>query len=113
MSLDVYIYDPTATYWPYCLYESNITHNLWRMAREAWIYEPLWMPVSTSWKKVIAEDLILLIEKWLELLKSDPERFEKFNSPNGRWLYEHFIPFVEDYLEALKRYPKGIIETCA
>jgi hypothetical protein len=35
----------------------------------------------------------------------DPERFEVYDSPNGWGLYEHFVPFVEAYLEACEKYP--------
>ena len=49
--------------------------------------------------------LIEPLTKGLALLKSDPERFEAFNSPNGWGMYKHFVPFVERYLEACKEHP--------
>ena len=79
------------------VYSANITHNLGDMAREANIYQALWRPEDMGY---CARDLITPLSKGLALLLSDPERFEKFNSPNGWGMYEHFVPFVANYLEA-------------
>jgi hypothetical protein len=79
------------------VYSANITHNLGEMAREANIYEALWLADEMGY---CARDLIAPLSKGLALLVSDPERFEKFNSPNGWGMYEHFVPFVANYLEA-------------
>ena len=49
------------------------------------------------------------IEKGLADLKARPEHFKTFNSPNGWGMYEHFVPFVEKYLEACKEYPDAIV----
>ena len=94
MSLDVYL---TAVR-PTEVFEANITHNLGAMAREAGIYQHLWRPEELEIK--LAGDLIGPLSAGLELLKANPERFEKHNSPNGWGLYEHFVPFVENYLDA-------------
>lgn len=137
MSLDVYLirkkwvsYDAgkTLTEEEETVYSANITHNLGKMADEAGIYEALWRPHrlkegynilesdhQAEWKfedenKMTAKDIIPLLEKGLADLKSRPEHFEKFNSPNGWGMYEHFVPFVEKYLEACKEYPDAIIE---
>lgn len=124
MSLDVYLSDPTSTYETEDLYSANITHNLGQMAGEAGIYNALWRPYKlkpdfidpNNYEKemdfeskqiIVAKDLIPIVEKGLNKLKSNPEYFKKFNSPNGWGMYEHFVPFVEDYLEALKQYPEA------
>lgn len=108
MSLDVYLNDPTATYQTESLYWANITHNLSVMADKAGIYKALWRPEEIDAK--YAKDIIEIVEKGLADLKSRPECFKQFNSPNGWGMYEHFVPFVEEYLEALKEYPDAIIE---
>lgn len=99
MSLDVYLtrVQPTG------VFDANITHNLGGMAEEAGIYQHLWRPEEIGISK--AEQLIEPLTKGLELMKSDPERFEAFNSPNGWGLYEDFVPWVERYLEACREYP--------
>lgn len=136
MSLDVYLYrkryvsyDEGKTYAEDNeeVYSANITHNLGKMAAEAGIYEALWRPHRLKEgynipiddydaeyefeeeNKTVARDIIPLLEKGLADLKSRPEHFEIFNSPNGWGLYGNFVPFVEKYLEACKKYPDAII----
>lgn len=107
MSLDVYL-----TYMidgnSITLYSANITHNLGQMANKAGIYYALWRPEERKWKT--AKEIIPVLEKGLAKLKARKEYFEKFNTPNGWGLYEHFVQFVEEYLEACKKYPSSILE---
>ena len=99
MSLDVYleVMKPTE------VYSANITHNLTGMAEEAGIYKHLWRPEEIGITE--AEQLIQPLTDALALLKSDPARFEKHNAQNGWGLYIHFVPFVENHLEACKANP--------
>ena len=137
MSLDVEIYrnyhvtyDEGKTLEPQreSLYRSNITHNLNRMADEAGLYEALWRPYhlkegynipendyQAEYKfeevnPVRAYEIIPIIEKGLEDMKARPKHYEKFNSSNGWGMYEHFVPFIEEYLKALKEYPEAFVE---
>lgn len=89
------------------VYEANITHNLGTMADKAGIYYALWRPDEKDWK--YAKDIIKPLEKGLAKLKSKPEYFQQFNSENGWGMYEHFVPFVEEYLTACKEYPDAEI----
>lgn len=116
MSLDVYLtrkkwisYDEgkTLTEEEEIIYDANITHNLSEMADKAGIYEALWRPEEIG--KTKASEIIELLEKGLVDLKARPKHFEQFNSANGWGMYEHFVPFVEKYLEACKEYPDAII----
>lgn len=113
MSLDVYLsrkvylsYDKGQTYIEKeeDVYSANITHNLGEMAEKAGIYYALWRPEEIE--KTKAKDIIELLEKGLDDLKSRPDYFEQFNSPNGWGMYEHFVPFVEEYLNACKENPE-------
>jgi hypothetical protein len=47
-----------------------------------------------------AKQLIEPLRVGLELMKSDPKRFKKFNAPNGWGTYDDFVPWVEAYLAA-------------
>jgi len=112
------------------LYDANITHNLGEMAEKAGIYEALWRPHRLkegynipendhnaeyefeSNCRIFAEDIIVHLKKGLADLKARPEYFEQFNSPNGWGMYEHFVPFVEKYLNACEMFPKAIVNTC-
>lgn len=99
MSLDVYL----TRVQPCEVFKANITHNLGRMAEEAGIYQHLWRPEEIGITK--AHQLIEPLRNGLALLRSDPVRFEKLNSPNGWGLYVHFVPFVAKYLRACEEYP--------
>lgn len=80
------------------MYSSNITHNLGKMADEAGIYEELWRPDEIGITK--ARQLIGPLSVGLSRLKADQKHFETFNASNGWGLYKHFVPFVEQYLQA-------------
>lgn len=99
MSLDVFL---SATR-PCTVFSSNITHNLNRMAQEAGIYQHLWRPEELGITK--AAQLIEPLRTGLTLLRCDPARFRQFDAPNGWGTYEHFVPFVEEYLAACEQNP--------
>jgi len=99
MSLDVTL----TKVMPTTVFSSNITHNLGGMAAAAGIYDALWRPEETGITH--ANQLIEPLLLGLALLKSDPKKFEKFNSSNGWGVYENFVPFVEEYLKACKANP--------
>ena len=99
MSLDVVLMVQK----PVEVYSANITHNLGAMAKEAGIYMHLWRPEEIGLTK--AGELIEPLRAGLELMKADQARFEKHNAPNGWGLYEHFVPFVEEYLAACEKNP--------
>jgi len=118
MSLDVYLHskEKKTVMCYHCmheheeqeqLYESNITHNLNEMAREAGIYKALWRPEEIGAK--YAKDISEIVEEGLIALKAQPDHFKQFDSPNGWGTYKHFVPFVEEYLSALKKYPDAEI----
>ena len=78
MSLDVYLRAIRLT----TVHSANITHNLNKMAGEAGIYKHLWRPDKIGITK--AEQLVEPLRAGLEILKSDPERFKKFNPAHTR-----------------------------
>lgn len=104
MSLDVCLYVTQ----PVEVYTANITHNLIEMAEEAGLYIALWRPEEMGWTK--ASELIEPLQAGLVLLKSDQDRFEKYNSPNGWGTFAGFVRFVENYLAACEKYPDAKIE---
>lgn len=104
MSLDVYL---SCKCCGHSYYDRNITHNLNKMAMEAGIYQHLWRPEEIGITK--AEQLIRPLTDGLALLKSDPERFEAFNAPNGWGMYPHLVAFVDDYLSACIDNPESFV----
>ena len=57
-----------------------------------------------------AAQLVEPLEKGLALLRSDPERFRKFNASNGWGKYEHLVAFVEEYLGECRKNPDADVE---
>jgi hypothetical protein len=117
MSLSVYLRSRAGTC-PTCghswegaddreVYSANITHNLGKMANAAGIYEALWRPEEIN--ITTASQLIPLLKAGLDKLKSNPEHYKTFNSPNGWGMYEHFVPFVEKYLAACEEHPTATV----
>ena len=96
MSLDVYLIDDKGK----LIYERNITHNLNVMAKEAGIYECLLRPDEHGITH--ARQIIDPLSAGVSMMATQKRRFEEFNSPNGWGLWEHFIPFCADYLQACR-----------
>ncbi len=91
-----------------CVFTANITHNLGEMANAANIYHACWHPEEINATK--ASDILPLLEKGFEDMKARPDYFKKFDSPNGWGMYVDFLPWVEAYIIACKKYPNAIIK---
>lgn len=89
------------------VFDANITHNLGAMAKEAGIYNAIWHPEEIGVE--YAEEIIEIIEKGLTAMKSNPERYKKYDDPDGWGLYENFVRWVEELLNALKENPNAKI----
>ena len=94
------------------VFSANITSNLGNMANKADFYDALWHLEYTPkgfWtekgKITFANELSPYLEHGLNQLKTYPEFFKQFNSANGWGMYEHFVPWLEELLEACKKYP--------
>ena len=90
------------------LYWANITHNLAIMAKKAGIYEALWHPEQIKATK--ASDIIDIVDEGLQKMINSPEHYSRYDSPNGWGLYNHFIPWLEKYLQALRENPDASIK---
>ena len=86
---------------------ANITHNLYTMAEEAGIYKHLWKPEEIGITK--AGQLVDSVEKGLTDMKAKPTYYKQFDSPNGWGIYDDFVPWIEKYLEACKKWPDAKI----
>ncbi len=98
MSLDLYLIDEC----PHCGREDtitfNITHNLGRMATAAGIYRCLWCAEESGY--ATAQDIIPTLTEGVKKMDNDPERFEKFDAPNGWGTYDDFLPWLKKVLKA-------------
>ena len=78
----------------------NITHNLNKMAWEAWLYEVLRRP-EEIWVKTWKQALPIL-KKWLAKLLKNPNKYKKYNPDNWRWSYEWLVKCVQKYIWELE-----------
>jgi hypothetical protein len=85
------------------VFSTNITHNLNKMADAAGIYQACWRPEEIGVTK--AGQLVPLLREGLRRLQADPTHFRKFNAENGWGTYEHFVPWVRQYLSACEDNP--------
>lgn len=104
MSLDVYLENEAGEE----LYSRNITHNLGQMACAAGIYECLWRPDEHGITH--ARQIIEPLAAGVALLATQKALFEEFNALNGRGLWEHFLPFCADYLQACRENPDALVK---
>jgi len=101
MSLDV---DLMVTQ-PVSVYESNITHNLGKMAGEVslsngmTLYDVLWRPDEQEGLK-FARDISELLDEGWNILLSDPEKYKRYNPENGWGSYDGLCNFVYRYRNA-------------
>lgn len=107
MSLTVYLNDKDGNEF----YHRNITHNLGKMADAVGIYNILWRPDELAWVST-AKDIIPILEKGLTELVLNKTKYSAYNSPNGWGMYDHFVPFCIDYLQACRDYPDASIYAC-
>lgn len=81
----------------------NITHNLNKMADKAGIYNVLWRPEEIG--VLYAKDMVPILEEGLSKLKSNPEKFKKYNPENGWGSYDGLISFSERVLKFCIEHP--------
>lgn len=104
MSLDFYLIEIK----PVRVFDANITHNLNTMAEAAGIYKCLWRPDENCISK--AHQMIEPLSAGLADMLANPAKYKKFNSPNGWGVYEDFVAFVKNVLNACIENPNADIE---
>jgi hypothetical protein len=77
------------------------------MADAAGIYKALWRPEEID--AVYAKDISAIVDEGLIKLVLNPTEYRKYDSPNGWGMYDHFVPFVMAYAEALRNNPDAVI----
>jgi hypothetical protein len=87
------------------VYSANITHNLGRMANEAGVYACCWRPDENGITH--AKQLIEPLRAGIELMESDPPRFQQHNPSNGWGTYEGLVSWLKEYLHACEDYPEA------
>lgn len=101
MSLDVTL---TKTM-PAEVYNSNITHNLAKMAEQVVVWpsnltlrDVLWHPKEHNLK--FARDIAEMLDEVFGILLAEPDRFKTYNPENGWGNYDTLVSFVYNYRNA-------------
>ena len=92
---------------PTVVFDSNITHNLGKMAAKAGLYQLLWRPEELNITH--AAQLIEPLRVGLALLERDPAYYRQFNPTNGWGTYEKLVEFTREYLAACIENPDAEI----
>jgi len=90
------------------VFHYNITHNLMPMAKEAGLFDALWLPEALMIN--VAKELIKPLTLGLGELVSKPQHYKQFNPKNNWGNYEGLVMFVTRYLAACQEWPEAIIE---
>lgn len=86
----------------------NITHNLNNMAKAVGLYEVLWRPEEIG--ITTASQMIVPLEKGVNELVANPDKYKAFNPVNGFGSYEDFVDFCKSVLRNCCEYPDAVIE---
>lgn len=83
----------------------NITHNLGAMWEEAGIYDALYNSAGME-----ASEVLPVLVNGLSDMIAYPEKYKKYNSPNGWGLYENAVPWLAELIKGFNENPDAIIE---
>jgi hypothetical protein len=84
--------------------DKYITHSLSGMWKEAGIYDALYGSGDKTAKEVLP-----VLKEGLAKMKADPERFKKFNAPNGWGTYSQAVPWLEELIMEFEECPDGVV----
>ena len=81
------------------------------MAKAVGLNEVLWSPKEIG--IATASQMILPLEKGIEELEANPDKYKAFNPPNGFGSYEDLVGFCKSVLQQCREYPDAVIEASA
>lgn len=92
------------------VFDQHITHNLTEMASAAGLYEILWRPEEIGVET--AEQAIPFLERGIAELKSNRDKYEKYNPSNGWGSYDGFCKAAQSILDACYENKYAKIHSC-
>ena len=93
---------------PIRVFDTNITHNLGRMAEAGGFYREVWCPDELGITK--ASQMIHPLRRAIQWMQANRREAEKHNAKNGWGMYEHFLPWLSGYLAACEKHPDADIQ---
>lgn len=90
--------------------EWNLTYNLSPM---------LWEAGFAGWQDVVGKvepiptgkSVVAAMEPVLAELRSDPEKYQAMNPPNGWGTYEIAVEVLADCIDSLREHPDAVVES--
>lgn len=83
----------------YYNYDGNITYNVCKMLEVAFGESHL-----KKWNNLSCEDFFRDLEKgYIDMIRN-PEKYRKYNSPNGWGTYETTLSTIKELYESIQRY---------
>lgn len=86
------------------VFDRNITYNLRPMLVAAGLLGSFYSLEGMT----AAEAQPIVYGVWREL-RTRPEHYAKFDSPNGWGRHKHLLPWIKDFYLALRLHPHGVI----
>ena len=87
------------------VFSAKISHHLADMADSVGIWEVIWNPIHEQ-----AMDAIEPLTLGVNELKRHPEKYRRYDSPNGWGTYDSFVPWLDEVIEACKEHPMAMIK---
>lgn len=86
------------------VFSANITHNVSPMWRKACVFSALYESEGRA-----AGELVSTLEAGVTDMQKEPDGYRALNPSNGWGDYDGALEFLQDVLEACKKYPKAIV----
>jgi hypothetical protein len=90
------------------VFDTNITHNLTRMAVAAGVYNTIWRPDDVGY--TTARQIVSPLGPAIEDMKRRPDYYRQFDAENKWGTYDQFVPWLERLIEACEANPDAEVE---
>jgi hypothetical protein len=87
------------------VFDTNMTHNVSKMWREAGCYDAIYMSEG-----MLAKELIPFLKRGYEDMKNNPVRYKTLDADNGWGTYDQALPWLESVLLACKENPEAKVQ---
>ncbi len=114
MSLDIYFQDPETEDYLEIDGDTNITHNLNKIAQELCFYEILWRPETTvglfkNPSKILASEILPYYREALDIVLKEGDSVKHLLPSNGWGTLDCFNRVLTSCINACIKYPDSII----
>ena len=91
------------------VFESNITHNLGKMATELGVYALIWRHEESGVES--AACLLGPVAAAIDELRTRPEHYDQFDAANGWGTRVHMMKFLQEIQSAAREHPDATVHS--